>query len=337
MLQAPEAVVFESLAHDFGSQPKNVVDLTHEFVFTNTSGRDLRVTYAVATCSCTKLSWTNGPVKPGAQGVVKVRYVREMNVDSFEKFISVFFDGLPKPVVLRISGNFYETSAVLSDEFPVTRGPLRFKASPYDTGCTPQGQTARDSFWVANDSQDAVVVTFKDPSDSLSIWPSEQMISPLSRARFFYIINVDSEVWGRRLYSVTPVAGGTPQESISFAVTAIEDFSSLTEEQASAGPYPRLVGKRCSFGSVPAGQPAWGTFRIVNDSEEKLLIRAAFSDTEGIEIVAPESIEPHKTGQFTVSIAAAALVPGMNSHRLCVLCNSPQKQIVELYAEGTVE
>ena len=338
MLAAPDAVSFDSISHDFGSQPKSVQSLEHVFRFKNNSNRAVRISYAVATCSCTSLSWTSDSVAPGAEGFVKATYYRETNVNSFEKFISVFFDGTSKPTVLRIAGTFYETSEALASEFPVVRGPVGFMFSPINHGQVSPGSLASDSFWVANLSSEPARVSFTALSDSLDIYPGDIVIPATSRQRFNYAIKVDSSAWGLRRFDATPVVNGTLYEPVTFTVITVEDYSFLPVSERNSAPRPIIVDRDCSFGTVRSGRPATAVFQIRNSSSEApLQIRAAFCEDSGIEIAAPSEISPGQTADFRVSVAPSALVRGTNSFKVSVLSNSPMRQIVEVYVSGKVE
>lgn len=335
--QASAAISFDSISYDFGIQPSSVESLTHEFVFTNNSGKAVSISYAVSTCSCTKLKWTTGPVRPGESGVVRAVYVRERNVDSFEKFISVFLEGQSKPYVLRIAGSFTEAPESLLADFPARSGSLGFYSLPVVVGEVYSGTLTEDSFWVANFSNKAAAVSFKDTPSGMKITPEVQTIRPMERARFNYAIEVDKKCWGRKLYKAVPVVNGAKSAPVYFSLTATEDFTSLSREERESGPLPRVLDRTCTFGTVHAGQSAEATFRVENVASKVLKIRAAFSDEEGISIKAPSSIKAHEVATFKVSIPSSVLSAGENSFKLYVQSDSPLMQIVEVYVKGTVE
>ena len=338
LLAAPDALSFDSLSYDFGSQPKSVESLTHTFKFTNTSSSSVRISYALATCSCTKISWTRESVPPGGQGAVTAVYNREFGANSFEKLISVFVDGVPKPNVLRIAGSFYETKEVLGSEFPVSRGPLGFNYSPIDLGNVCRGSQVQRSFWAANLSSDDIKVEFADLSDGLDIYTSDKNLSPSTRKEFHFSIDVDTTSWGLRHYYATPVVNGKQYQPVSFDIVAIEDYSSLSSSEKNAAPRPILVDKNCNFGTVRRGAPAQAAFRVRNSSsDEPLRIRAVYSDSEGADISAPSQINPGQTAEFNVSLAPSSLVRGSNTVTVFILSSSPIRQILEVYITGNVD
>ncbi|MBP5558314.1 MAG: DUF1573 domain-containing protein [Bacteroidales bacterium] len=338
LLAASEVLSFDNISHDFGSQPKTVESLEHEFTFTNVSGRSVSISYAVATCSCTRLSWTTGPIQPGAKGSVKAVYIRELGVNSFEKFISVFVDGQTKPYVLRIAGSFYETDKSLADDFPATRSIIGFASLPVQAGEAYSGELANDSFWVANLSDKSISLSFKPLSESLKVVPEYQYIDPNSRTRFYYEISVDTLSLGRRVYEAVPLVDDKPLDPVSFTLTAIENYTGLSRAEVNAGPFPQVLDSECSFGKVRKGQSAQASFQVKNFSRTApLVIRAVFSDPDGVTADYPASIPPRETGTVSVSIPPAALSKGNNTIKLSIISNSPLMQILQVYINGNVE
>lgn len=338
LLAAPEVLSFDSISHDFGSQPKTVESLEHEFTFTNVSGRSISISYAVATCSCTRLSWTTGPIQPGGKGSVKAIYIRERGVNTFEKFISVFVDGQTKPYVLRIAGSFFETDKSLADDFPAARSIVGFASLPVQVGEAYRGELANDSFWVANLSDKSISLSFKSLSESLKVVPEYQYLDPHSRTRFYYEISVDTLSWGKRVYEAVPLVDDKPLDPVSFSLTAIENYTGMPRAEVNAGPFPKVLDSECSFGKVKAGKSAHASFQLKNFSRTAPLeIRAVFSDPDGVTAEYPASIPPRETATVSVTIPPAALSKGSNTIQLSIISNSPLMQIIQVYINGKVE
>ena len=338
MLAAPEVLSFDSISHDFGSQPKTVESLEHEFSFPNFSDRAVSISYAVATCSCTRLSWTTGSIQPGGKGTVKALYIRELGVESFEKFISVFVDGQSKPYVLRIAGSFFETDKSLSDDFPASVSMVGFASLPIQVGEAYRGELAYDSFWVANLSDETISLSFKPLSDDLTISPDYHYLNPKSRIRFYYEITVDSLSLGRKQYQAVPLVDDKPLEPIAFSLTAVENYTRLSRAEVNAGSLPRVLDDACTFGRVRSGQSAYTSFQLKNLAKSApLSIRAVFSDPDGVTAEYPASIPPGETSTVSVTIPPSALTVGNNTIKLSLITNSPLIQIVQVYINGKVE
>ena len=336
-LGASDLISFESLSHDFGSHPKTDNTLVHDFSFTNVSGKPVSLSYAVATCSCTKVSWTQETIKPGDKGTVHVTYRREANASSFEKFVSVFVAGQSKPVVLRITGSFYDTEDVLSGDFPVRMGPAGAPRQVFDLGTVAVGSVHTGRFQLANLSEGDFELSLADVSEGLVFSPSSSLLYSKSRGSFRYTARFDSAPYGLVKYYATPVIGDSRFEPLVFKAVVTDDFSSLTQEEVNAAPYPRLVEKSCSFGTVPRGKDAKAVFSIRNSSDKPINVRAVYSEVEGTIFAAPSKIAPGQTARFEVTVPSQALGQGKIAVPVGVVCDSPITPVVRLTVTGKVE
>ena len=336
-LGVSDLVSFDSLSHDFGPHPREDQTLTCDFSFTNISSKPVTVSYAVATCSCTKVSWSREPVAPGDAGTVKVLYEQVSTDASFEKFVSVFFEGESKPVVLRICGSFYDTDKSLAADYPVVENGLGLSRREYDLGYLHHGAVSSGSIAVANLTDGNLTVSFIDTSDALTVTPSSRLMYSKSTFSFRYSIDVASMGWGPVNFSAVPMVNGRPGTPVRFHGIITEDFSSLSPAEINAGPYPVLESRRVSFGTVSSGQSANAEIVVRNDSEKVLLVRSVFSDTEGIKFDAPAKILPGKSSRIDVKIPASSLVKGNNDVMVRMVSNSPAVPVLSLHVTGQVK
>lgn len=64
---------FEQETHDFGKIVQGT-PVMYEFKFTNTGTEALIINKVESTCGCTVPEYTKTPIKPGAEGSIKVTY-----------------------------------------------------------------------------------------------------------------------------------------------------------------------------------------------------------------------------------------------------------------------
>lgn len=337
LLGAPDVLVFSEVSHDFGSQPKSVNVLTHDFSFTNASAKPVSISYAVATCSCTKLKWTTTAVAPGASGVVTATYYREQSRDSFEKFISVFVDGVTKPFVLRIAGSFYDTESSLAHEFPINLSGLGVKREMYDLGVLHPGDVHSSGVKLANLTGEDIHVGFTGVSDSLRIFVPISLMTPMSQKEFRYQLAVDSLVWGERFYDFTPMVNGKATKPMTFKVTVLDDYSTLSEAELRAGPTPVLEDGPCSFGTIGSGKQATASFSILNKSDKPLIIKRVYANDVKVRIDAPSRIGPGKSARFKFTAPASSLRKGRNTFQVSIISNSPAYPLKKVLVDGKVE
>lgn len=64
---------FKTTTHDFGKIIQGEI-VTYAFKFTNTGNADLVIAGIDASCGCTASDYPKGPVKPGGEDFIKVRF-----------------------------------------------------------------------------------------------------------------------------------------------------------------------------------------------------------------------------------------------------------------------
>ena len=71
--QSSEPLIFREKVYDFGEIAESKGNADHEFVFTNSSGRPVKILNVNASCGCTTPGWTKEPILPGKTGFIKAR------------------------------------------------------------------------------------------------------------------------------------------------------------------------------------------------------------------------------------------------------------------------
>lgn len=86
--QAP-SIVFDAEQHDFGKMKQEEVR-EHTFRFANTGKADLLIFDVVEGCGCTSSAVSDKIIKPGATGMVHVKFNTEHYLGFQNKYVSVF-------------------------------------------------------------------------------------------------------------------------------------------------------------------------------------------------------------------------------------------------------
>lgn len=91
---------------EFGEMKQYQPD-SFKFVFKNTSGFDIVIDNVRTTCGCTAPRWSYDPIPADSSSTVEIVY-NAKNIGYFDKRIKVFFSGIRKAEILRVSGNVVE-------------------------------------------------------------------------------------------------------------------------------------------------------------------------------------------------------------------------------------
>lgn len=108
---------FETEVLDYGTIEHNA-DGNREFKFTNVGKEPLIISNAVGSCGCTTPNWPKEPIKPGATGIIKVKYATD-RIGAFEKTITLTSNADTPTKVIKIKG------VVNPDPAPAPAGDLK--------------------------------------------------------------------------------------------------------------------------------------------------------------------------------------------------------------------
>ena len=106
--EAPISIVFEKETHDFGKISAASGKVECSFTFANKGKTPLVVTEVSKSCGCTNPEWSKEPIAPGKQGFIKVTYDPEGNNGAILKNLTVYSNGNPAIIRLKIQGEVVE-------------------------------------------------------------------------------------------------------------------------------------------------------------------------------------------------------------------------------------
>jgi len=89
--------------YDFGEIKQGDV-VTHVFKFKNIGNEDLLITRVKASCGCTTPEWSNEPIAPGEEGMIKVSFNSRGKGGMQMKAVNITYNGDPIRHSLRFKG-----------------------------------------------------------------------------------------------------------------------------------------------------------------------------------------------------------------------------------------
>lgn len=95
---------FDRTVHDFGTV--GIKDGPQSCVFnvTNVGEEPLTILSVISSCGCTSVRWTRTSLEKGASGTIEASYSNDEGPFPFDKTLTVYLDGIRKPVVLHLRG-----------------------------------------------------------------------------------------------------------------------------------------------------------------------------------------------------------------------------------------
>lgn len=102
---AQSEATFKETTYDFGTIKESKGPVKHTFELVNTGNQPLIIVDAVASCGCTRPSYTAKPIKPKKKGKVEVTFSPTGRRGTFRKTIKVKTNAVEKITTLTITGN----------------------------------------------------------------------------------------------------------------------------------------------------------------------------------------------------------------------------------------
>lgn len=100
--KAEDLVKFTELKYNFG-KIKQGTPVTHDFEFTNISGKPIVIESATASCGCTTPAWPQQPIAQGKSNKIKAGF-NAAAPGPFDKTVFVKIAGADQPLELRNTG-----------------------------------------------------------------------------------------------------------------------------------------------------------------------------------------------------------------------------------------
>ena len=236
-----DIVSVDKMVHDWGDVTVKDGALECDFTIVNTSDRPQKILNVVKSCGCTSVYWPKEAFSSGESVRIHVVYSNDEGPHSFDKSISVYFEGVKGPLVLRIRGDVFKEKIAIEKSYPVHYEGIGLKKGLIKIGNLSQGEQKSTDFTVANVSGEDLSLSWKDVDAHLSIYPSEISIKAGQTARLSVSVRADRKLWGKNFYHARPVVCGRAAEDVlSFWAVSKENFDSWSEEQMAAAPKAAL-------------------------------------------------------------------------------------------------
>ncbi|MEN6618899.1 MAG: DUF1573 domain-containing protein [Rikenellaceae bacterium] len=331
------SIEFNKLVHDFGDIQMSSGKQSYTFTFKNISQQPVVIQTVISSCGCTTPEWTKSPVKPGETGKIAVTFLNDQGPYPFDKSLTVYVTGSPKPLILRIKGIVHEKQKSIKQLFPETFGPMALRRSPVDVGQITQGSVDHETIEIANISRTPIKVTFADITKGLTLKITPATLAPDSKGELLISIDTRTQTnWGLTSYMATPVINGKKaSRKIVITATIREDFSNLTKTEIDQAPLPMASKSSFNFGTVSSGNKIDTTFEIKNLGKRDLIIHKIDINEKGVETTNPGKIASGSTGKIIVKVNTAGHF-GEKIYILTLITNSPSRPIVNLLLTGEI-
>lgn len=281
--QQAKQIQFKEETYDFGTIAEDGGPVTHEFVFTNSSTRPVKILTVQASCGCTTPGWSKDPVAPGKTGFIQASYNPKGRPGFFNKSLTVTTDLEASPIILQIKGQVSSEEKPKESDFEVANGSLRFKVSAFNMGKVylKDEYVVRD-FPVFNAG--AKPITFSPDFVSpkyIRVDVEPKTLSPGAKGVVRISYNgKQKNQYGFQSDNVELHTDDEQNSVKSFSVYAtLEDyFPMLSPEELAKAPLLRLNSYSLDFGRMKSKTSITREIPIINGGKKELEIRAVQSN-----------------------------------------------------------
>ena len=334
------AITWDKTVHDFGDVSVTDGPLSCTFTLTNTGKEPIAIFEVVSSCGCTDVKWTREPILPGKTGTISATYKNEDGAMPFDKTLTVYVSGVKRPVILRLRGVVHEKKKSLSELYGAQKlGAFGLKARQLKTGTLKQGQSTSETVTVANLGKKPLSVTFAGVSPQLSLSVEPNPIPSGSTATLHYTVEADPSLYGKNLYTATPVLNGKKADaSLEITTWTQENFGAITAGQRDNGPIPYFETSTFNYGIVQKGEKVDILFRYTNKGVESFHIFKADAESPALSPAGqPEDVGGGgKKGSVRFTLDTSLLEKGENVIMVSLTTNSPLRPLVNLFVAGEI-
>ena len=336
--QAPATVVFDKTVHDFGDVSVTDGPLTCTFTFTNEGSDPISVYEVVSSCGCTDVQWTKGTLTKGQSGTISATYKNQDGAKPFDKPLTVYISGLKRPVVLRLRGVVHEKKKSLSELYGAQKlGDFGLKARQFKTGTLKQGLSVSETAPVANLGKKPLQVTWADVSPQLTVSVDPNPIPAGSTATLSFTIKADSALYGKTVYTATPVLNGRKAEApLEVSAFTQENFSSWSADKRDEAALPVFDASTVNLGIIRQDTPQEAVFLCTNKGKTPFHIYKADVESPALKAVSLPDVTAGAQEKVVFRLDPSALPKGECVIMISLTTNSPLRPLVNLFVAGEI-
>jgi hypothetical protein len=335
-----EPLFFREKIHDFGEILEQKGNANYEFIFTNNSGRPVRIISVQASCGCTTPGWTKEPVAPGKNGFIKASFDPKGRPGYFNKSLTVMTDLSGTPITLQIKGSVVEKLTVSEESLTVANGNLKLKSSSFSMGKVfINKEAASGEFGVINDGKEKIEFNeVTTPPHILVTVPKALQAGERGLIKIKY----DAKAKKQYGFQVDNIELKTtdalnPIKSFPVYATLEEFFPPLSPEELAKAPLLVIDRYEINFYKVKKGVDVEQPVTFQNKGKKNLEIRYIQSNCSCVTAQADKQvIKPGETGTITIKLLTQGR-SGSQNKAITIYTNDPHNPVQRITITGIIE
>lgn len=338
--QLAEPLFFKEKTHDFGEILEQQGNADYEFIFTNNSGRSVRIISVQASCGCTTPDWSKEAVTPGKTGFIKASYDPKGRPGYFNKSLTVTTDLSGNPVMLQIKGTVVDKLTVKDETLSAAHGNLRLKNSSFSLGkIFINKEISTTEFAVVNNGKEKI--DFKEvvaPSYLQVVTPPSLQPGERGMIKLKYDAKAKKQ-FGFQSDNIELKTTDSLNANKSFSVYATieEYFPPLKAEELAKAPALVADKYEINFGRAKKDQNVENTVLLQNKGKKNLELRYVQTNCSCVVASADKQVlKPGEVATLTVKFITEGR-GGTQNKAITMYSNDPRNPVQRITVTGFVE
>jgi hypothetical protein len=341
--QQSKAIQFREEAFDFGNVNEEGGAAEHEFVFTNASGRAIKILSVQASCGCTTPDWSREPIAPGKTGYIQASFNPKGRPGYFNKTLNVTTDLDATPITLQIKGQVISgENKPAETEFQSANGNLKFKTASLNMGKIYLKDEAvnREFVFVNNSSKPVSYLDKFEGPKYIKADVLPKTVAPGQRGTVKVTYNGKMKnQYGFQSDNIVLHTDDEKEPLKSFNVYAtLEDyFTPLTPDEIAKAPQLNFNSTNIDFGRIRQNGSTAREISFTNAGKKELSIKSVQGNCSCLTVSASKrSLKPGETGSINISFNPQAR-KGTQTKAVTVYSNDPQNPVQRITLSAYVE
>jgi hypothetical protein len=340
--QQAEPILFNEKTYDFGEIAEEGGNAEHQFMFTNNTGRVIKILSVQASCGCTTPGWTKEPVLPGHTAIVKTSFDPKGRPGYFTKSLTVTTDFDGNSIALQIRGQVVgkKVNVGLTD-YPSENGSLRFKFNSFPLGKIFINRKATSKgFPVYNAGGKAINFTGKIAGPQYIKVETPKTLGPKEVGT----IKVTYDARSRNQFGfvsdnveISTDDDALPVKTFSVYATIEEFFPPLSPEELALAPALQMEINAVDFGRIRQGNVLSRDITIKNTGAKELQIKSVQGNCSCITaLVEPVRINAGEEGKLKIVLNTEGRT-GIQQKAITLYSNDPKNPVQRVTITGYIE
>lgn len=338
--QLAEPLLFTEKIHDFGEIVEQQGNADYEFVFTNNSGRPVRIISVQASCGCTTPGWTKEAVAPGKTGFIKASFDPKGRPGYFNKSLTVTTDLSGTPIMLQIKGSVVDKVTVKDESLTASNGSLKLKNSSFNMGKVFVNKEATTSeFAVVNEGKEAIEFSEVVAPAYIQVTPPKSL---QSGERGLIKIKYDAKTKKQFGFQADNIELKTtdvlnPVKSFPVYATIEEFFPALSAEELAKAPLLVMDRYEVNFFKVKKGTEVENPVSFQNKGKKNLELRYIQSNCTCVVANSDKQVlKPGEKATITIKFITEGR-GGSQNKAVTIYSNDPRNPVQRITITGVIE